>query len=169
MSKKPGKKLSEWTLVLLLLVGIGMGALIYRSTLPPEPAQCQLCDRPVHHPTAFSLVVKGRETWACCARCGLSIYRTGAEDVRQAVATDFPTGRRVPAERCVYVEGSDLTPCCAPHVIVTPEKLVGHRCFDRCYPSVIAFEAPGEAAKYATEHGGTIVSFETLIREVKRP
>lgn len=167
---KQGTKAWSPKAVLLAAVGaaaaLGLAAVLLRGG---KGSECELCLRPVHEPTAFSVEVGGREVWACCARCGLSIHREGEGRTARAVATDFPTGRRVPAESCVYVEGSDLAPCCSPETIVVGAKVACGKCFDRCYPSVIAFADPKEALAYAKEHGGTIVSFETLLRELKSP
>ncbi|MBI4583537.1 MAG: hypothetical protein HY717_05905 [Planctomycetes bacterium] len=157
-----------WLAVLALVVA-GAGAYLYLDRGLPEHHPCELCERPIHHETAFSLVVGGKEAWACCARCGLSLCRSGGGQVAAAIATDYPSGRRVNAERCVFVEGSDLAPCCSPNAIVVGEKTPCGKCFDRCYPSVIAFLNPKEALAFSREHGGRMVSFETLVREFKTP
>ena len=52
---------------------------------------------------------------------------------------------------------------------VVGEKVACGKCFDRCYPSVIAFAEAKEAFAYSQGHGGDIVSFETLAREVTKP
>ncbi|MBI1853899.1 MAG: hypothetical protein HYR85_26475 [Planctomycetes bacterium] len=159
-----------WLVVLLALLAIvGLG--IYRwsrTSAEREPAACEVCERPIHRATAFSINVDSREVWACCPRCGLSLARGDGDRPPQARATDYPTGRLVPADHCVFVEGADIAPCCSPDVIVGAEKVPTSKCFDRCYPSAIAFEKPQDAADYSRKHGGTIVSFETLFREVKK-
>ncbi len=155
--------------IAILLMAAGAGALLYLKRGASEPAECELCERPIHHATAFSLVVEGRKVWACCARCGLSIYSSKGDQVTAAMATDYPSGRRLEAERCVFVEGSGLTPCCSPAIIVVGEKTPCGKCFDRCSPSVIAFANPKEALAYTKEYGGIIVPFKTLVREFKNP
>jgi hypothetical protein len=158
-------------LVAIVAVAIaGGGVVAWRSCSSEnrEPADCQLCTRPIHRETAFSIAVDSRRVWACCPRCGLSIVRDAGDRPTRAHATDYATGRLVPAEACVYVEGADAMPCCSPNVIVGDEKFPTAKCYDRCFPSVIAFEKAADAADYAAHHGGTIVSFETLLREIKK-
>jgi hypothetical protein len=134
-----------------------------------EPPRCEMCDRPIHVPTAFSAVVDGHEIWACCPLCGFGSCHEHGAGVTDAKATDFATGRRVPAEQCAYVEGSDLTPCCSRSVDVGPEKVCRTRCFDRCFPSLIAFARTTDAQQFAREHGGTILSYEILMRRMQMP
>ena len=42
-------------------------------------------------------------------------------------------------------------------------------CYDRCFPSTIAFASPEEALQFSKEHGGTIVPCQTLTGEAKKP
>lgn len=148
-------------LIVLSAGAFGLLRIVFRTH-----HECELCERPIHPPTAFRAVVDGREVWTCCARCGLSTCAGGGR-VEEASATDYPTGRKVPAQSCVYVEGSDLTPCCSPEAIVDRDKITCGKCFDRCYPSVIAFSLPGEAIKFMQAHGGKLVGFETVLKELK--
>jgi hypothetical protein len=157
----------SWALSLTFLALLAI-PLVHFLRGSGEPDLCQLCERPIHHQTAFSAVLGGRKVWACCARCGLSFFRSGQE-VLSAEATDYATGNTVSAEKCVYVEGSLVAPCCSASVIIVGEKTSCGKCFDRCYPSVIAFASPEAAYSFSREHGGRIVSFGTLTREVPAP
>ena len=152
----------------VVLVSLGGGAFVWWKRSNPEPPRCEMCDRPIHRPTAFSAVVDGHRIWACCPKCGLSSCAKGKE-AKGLEATDYPSGKVVPAESCVYVVESDLTPCCSPEVIVDRDKVPCGRCFDRCSPSAIAFSDPEAARVFSKEHGGRIVPFETLVQELKRP
>jgi len=143
----------------VLFLGIG-GALAAFHLWPPRRPDCFLCRRPVHPPTAFSVTVDGKKIWACCPRCGCAAYHGAAQEPE---ATDYATGLRFPAEKCVYVCGSDLTPCCSPDVIVVGEKVPCCKCFDRCYPSAIAFASAKDALEFSSAHGGNIVPFERLL------
>ena len=148
---------------------LGAGGFAWWSRANPEPPLCGMCERPIHPPTAFSAVVDGRRIWACCPKCGLSMCSRGRE-ARGAEATDWPSGRTAPAEKCFYVVGSDLTPCCSPEVIVVSDgKVCCSRCFDRCSPSAIAFLDAKEAVSFAKDHGGRVVPYDTLVRELERP
>src|SRR5262249_38958122 len=106
-----------------------------------------------------------RVTWCCCPRCGLSLLAPGQEATAGAQASDYQTGRPLPAEQAVYVRGADVAPCCSPNIVVTDAKVHLEKCFDRCYPSVIAFAQPEAALAFVKRHGGEIVKFDTLLSE----
>ncbi len=162
------KNRRELVVLGLVLVALGGGAYTLWKRANPEPSRCEMCDRPIHPPTAFSAVVDGRRIWACCPKCGLSSCAKGGE-AKGLEATDYPSGKVLPAERCVYVVGSDLTPCCSPEFIVDRDKVPCGRCFDRCSPSAIAFADPEAARAFMKEHGGRTVPFEALVQELKQP
>ncbi len=149
----------------LVLAVLGAGAYAWWRHANPEPPDCQICRRPIHRPTAFSLVVDGRRIWACCPRCGLECAGTARPE--GARATDFVSGEVLPADRCAYVVGSDLTPCSAPAVLTDRDKVTCERCFDRCTPSAIAFREPAAALAFSRAHGGKVVSFDELAREAR--
>ncbi len=150
------------------IAALGGGAFAWWRYSNLEPLDCAMCQRPIHRPTAFSAMVDGRREWACCARCGLSIC-AGGRRAERPEATDYPSGKVLPAERCVYVVGSELTPCCSPETIVDPDKVPCGRCYDRCSPSAIAFAEAREALAFSKEHGGRIVPYDTLRREIGSP
>jgi hypothetical protein len=85
------------------------------------------------------------------------------------MATDYATGKRIPAEQCVYVEGSEIMPCCAPGSAPGRDGMPAVQCYDRCFPSTIAFASPEQALRFSKEHGGMIVPFQTLTDEAKKP
>ena len=152
----------------VVLAVLGGGAFAWWRWANPEPSLCEMCERPIHGATAFSAVVDGRRTWACCPKCGLSSCSKGRE-AKGLEATDFASGKVVPAERCVYVVESDVTPCCSPEVMVDRDKVACGRCFDRCYPSAVAFADPEAARAFAKAHGGRTVPFASLEKELRQP
>lgn len=161
---------NRWELVGLavVVVVLGCGVSALWNWVNPGPPRCEMCDRPIHRPTAFSAVVDGHRVWACCPKCGLSTCAGGGQ-ATGLEATDYASGKIVPAERCVYVVGSDLTPCCSAKVIVDRDRVPCWRCFDHCFPSAIAFSDPEAARAFSKDHGGRSVAFETLAQEMKRP
>jgi hypothetical protein len=156
--------------IVVVALAVGSAALVrvYRGPLR-EPAKCEVCQRMIDSQTAFSVMIEGRKVWACCPRCWLTFIRTSHGTAEQPTATDYVGGKMLPAEKCVFVEGSALTPCCGPGTMVGMEKTPAMACFDRCYPSVIAFAKPEEALAFTKEHGGKIISCQTLLDEAKNP
>ena len=142
---------------------------LYVLSKQEAPVQCQVCRRPIPAGTAFSSVEDEREVRFCCPRCWITSQRARDGKYRRPTATDYVSGKTVPAERCVYVEGGNISPCCAPMMTIGADKMPAVQCFDRCSPSTIAFADPQEALSFSKEHGGTIVSFQTLVDEAKKP
>jgi hypothetical protein len=158
----------ELVILFLILALLGGGAWILWEWANPKPPLCAMCERPIHVGTAFSAVVDGRTVWACCPKCGLSACSKGGE-MKSLEATDYPSGKAIPADRCVYVVGSDLTPCCSPQVMVDRDKVPCGLCFDRCSPSAIAFADPAAAQTFSKEHGGKAIPFAALVKEMRQP
>lgn len=163
-----GPKILGWTLATMIIAAIAAAIILLAVNRHPMP-ECRLCERPVHPRTAFSLDVGGRKSMACCPKCGLEMAREAGVKAANLEATDYTTGRPAPASSCLYVEGSRLVPCCSPNAIVVGEKVSCGKCFDRCYPSAIAFLDVKAAARFCKEQGGTILSFDTLRRQMERP
>jgi hypothetical protein len=160
------KNRRETLIIGVVLAALAAGAVVWIIKLRGEHRTCEMCARAIPARTAFSAVVNGEKIWTCCPRCGLS--SAGRGEVKDASATDFPTGRMVPADLCVFLEGSDLTPCCSPNTIVLGEKMVCEKCFDRCYPSLIAFADGQEALRFAREHGGRVLPFSSILEEGRK-
>jgi hypothetical protein len=162
-----------------LWVGVLIGAVVviavlglcwvYAQSKREEPPLCDACRRPVHKDTAFSVVVGGREVQYCCPRCWVTSLRVQNGKYQHPVATDYASKRRLPADQCVYVEGSNLMPCCGPNMTRGKDGVPAVECYDRCFPSTIAFASPEEALQFCKEHGGTIVPYQTLTDEAKKP
>jgi hypothetical protein len=151
-----------------VLAAVLLGAYrLYGWARDREASQCPLCHRPIHGDTAFSAVLDGRAVRVCCPRCWLTFLRMAGGTVQRPMATDYTTGKPVPAEECVYVEGSDDCPCCSANILVgTSDKVPAGQCFDRCLPSVIAFAQRDQAGAFSRRHGGAVVSYQTLLNEV---
>jgi hypothetical protein len=162
-----------------LWLGMLMGAVVvtaalglcylYAQSKPEEPPLCNACRRPIQEDTAFSVVVGGHEVHYCCPRCWVTSLRVQDGKDQRPTATDYTSRRRLPADQCVYVEGSNLMPCCGPNMTRGKDGVPAVECYDRCFPSTIAFASPEEALQFSKEHGGTIVPYQTLTDEAKKP
>jgi hypothetical protein len=155
-------------IALILIAAASAGFWLYRCgdlLGGSEPTQCELCARPIPKATAFGVAREAHLLWCCCPRCGLSLVAPGKDGTSGAQATDYETGRIVPADQAIYVRGADLAPCCSPNIVVTDSKVHLEKCFDRCYPSVIAFARPESALAFVKQHGGEMLKFDTLLSE----
>lgn len=142
---------------------------LYARFAHEEPPLCDICRRPIMPRTAFSVLADGHTVWYCCPRCWLSSQRVREGKFHQPVATDYASGKRIAAQKCVYLEGSDVTPCCSPNMTRGKDGMPAVECYDRCFPSTLAFASAEEALRFSKEHGGTIVPSQTLADEAKKP
>jgi hypothetical protein len=143
---------------LILAIGIGGYWAISRAVWERAPL-CSVCRRLIHPGHEFVLRLStGEHERTCCPRCGLHFRERASERVVAAWATDFVSGRRIEAERAVYVEGSDVMLCCRP----TPLRELGvvyERLWDRCLPSLIAFARDDEARAFQARYGGRVLTY----------
>ena len=154
------------SLLLILALGIG-GYVVVSRALRERAARCQVCSRPIHRGQMFVLQMSdGERERTCCPRCGLHVRLRVPERVRAAWATDFSSGRLIEAERAIYVEGSDVMTCCRPTPLREP-GIVYERHWDRCLPSLIAFERESDARAFQAEHGGRVLTYAESLASVR--
>lgn len=128
---------------------------------------CRACNREIHKDWAFTVTFKdGKKETLCCAKCGILEEMEKKSQVASVQATDFATGKPIPAEKAIYVWGSNMDHCPVPEkrdwTDVQPMRLA----WDRCIPSLIAFENRDLAAKFQSEHGGRLVDYSDSVRLV---
>lgn len=101
----------------------------------------------------------------CCARCGVHFLKTERRPVASLEVRDFDTAQPLDARSAIYVVGSDVTPCKDMHATSAPRDERGcclRPTYDRCLPSVLAFQARERAVEFSTQHGGSLASFDQL-------
>lgn len=149
---------------LVLAAAVLTGAAYWRSA---RPSVCRICDRPACRAMRFGLRTRwGWPVGACCPRCA-AIGMRNDPSLSAAYATDFATGKRTDAETAFYVEGSNAVLCHRPEAF--PGEVPGavnYTVYDRCLPSVLAFREKPQAEQFMKEHGGRLISFADLRREV---
>lgn len=146
----------------LTLVAV-VGTLIYSNVGPSD--RCDVCYRPLHRETYYRIHLTGGEALdVCCPRCGLR-FQEGRKDVAHTEVTDFESRKLVDAEKAFYVEGSPVHFCShAPR----EEDRSGTQyevAWDRCLPSLIAFETRAAAVNFQDQNGGAIKTYGELLRE----
>jgi hypothetical protein len=83
-------------------------------------------------------------------------------------ATDFNSGKNIPADQAIYLEGSDIMECCSTSGMRTDEGTIQDVHYDRCMPSLIAFSKRDEAESVRQKHGGRIITFDEAKQSVAR-
>ena len=152
--------------MLAVLLGLGYaGWRIFRSS---EPQVCQVCSRPIHaHSKTVGLVGDRREQF-CCPACALATHEQSGRAVRIVELTDYETSSPLAPSQAYIVRGSDVNTCAQQHGPGGPDKQPTHVHFDRCSPSLLAFVGRDAAARFASEHGGDVLSFSELAASYSR-
>jgi hypothetical protein len=152
------------TIVIALVAVLGIGLLAYRWEAPEHPAICQICQRVVSKQTAFHLDTSAGKIVACCPACAMHYILHHAGGVHQALATDFHSGRLIPAAQAYYDEGGDVQYCTAMQSPVDRgAEGVSTRVYDRCLPTLVAFKTPQEAEGYQQQHGGRVLNYQQAL------
>jgi nitrous oxide reductase accessory protein NosL len=80
--------------------------------------------------------------------------------------SDFFHRRRLDAPKAFYVEGSSVHLCCgemAPRRDAEGGQYVV--AWDRCLPSLVAFETREDAETFRRQNGGTLKTYAELLKE----
>jgi hypothetical protein len=153
---------------LMVVIGAGLvGYLVWTGRVAGGKPFCDICNRELRPGAGFiTVAANGAKHVACCPRCGLrSILNRGDHALE---ATDFAAGKRIPAARALYLEGSDIMECCETMGFRTDEGKYGEMQYDRCMPSLIAFSKREDAERVRREHGGKIITFAEAEQSVAR-
>jgi hypothetical protein len=131
-------------------------------------SSCTACKRELHPGWVFTLALKnGGQEKLCCAKCGILERLEKQSQVVSARATDYETGKTLPAEKAVYVYSSDLEHCAVPQKTDWTDHQHMHLAWDRCIPSLLAFETRAEAREFQGVHGGTVLDYNESVELVK--
>jgi hypothetical protein len=110
----------------------------------------------------------GSHQQTCCARCGARVVARDARPVASVTVRDFDTALPIAVERAVFVEGSDVHPCRG--IVSDPPRDERGCClkavYDRCEPSVVAFDSAEAAGRFMRRHGGTRTTWAALVAGV---
>lgn len=120
------------------------------ETAEERSLTCAYCTKPVEKRLEFTYKLRGgRTVKACCAHCGLLLYRSFKEENIEACMTwDFINSKPVSCFSAWYVIGSSAIPCCSP--------------------SAIAFASEEDAHRFAKGFGGAVVDFEGAVEGVEK-
>ncbi len=151
--------------ILFLIMTLASGACRYID-FAGEPL-CQVCRRPMHQATFYSIYLEGEENRVevCCPRCGL-YFQQGRDDVLRAEVADFDTGELVTARDATFVENSSVHLCCNQEFVQKDRSGRDYvLSWDRCLPSLVAFRYRQAAARFTLTKGGVIRSYDDLLAD----
>ena len=155
--------------LIAMAVLIGGALIVYRWEAPQSPELCQVCDRVISKQTAFRVDTATKAIHACCPACAMHYMLHHPDEVRKAWATDFNSGRAIPATSAYYDEGGDVQCCTRQHPAIerVPGQGVEMRVYDRCLPVLVAFASTDEAEAYRQQHGGRVVTFDQALEDTR--
>jgi hypothetical protein len=152
---------------ILVLSALGYGT--WRYVAERSRQSCKACARPVHAHMKTLAILDGKRATYCCPACALSEHQQSGKPVEVVELTDYLTNTSLKPETSFLVRNSDVNPCLQHHhpdVSANSQPLESH--FDRCSPSVLAFQDQKTAAGFAGEHGGQVVKFSEFAAEFQR-
>ena len=162
-------KLRDTLVTLLALAAIGLASYVaYRYETRPNPNFCNICNRPIHPGMSFLVQTDGHTERACCPRCGMHYALNHPGKDQRLWATDMNSGKMIPAETAYYDEGGNIN-YCATHgeAVQRQPQGVSVRDYDRCLPTLVAFQTRAEAETYQREHGGRVLNYAEALQSVK--
>jgi hypothetical protein len=162
-----GKRL-PFTILIIALV-IGAAWVIHRELTPAQPSDCEICGRMISKQVEFRIETSHGTIYACCPGCAMHHILNHPGEARKELATDFKSGRLIPARSAYYDLGGDVQYCTRrdPAIQRVPGQGVEMRVYDRCLPVLVAFASKNEAEAYRQQHGGRVVTFDQALAEVR--
>ncbi len=151
---------------ILALAGLGYSAWRYVQERGAE--SCQACMRPVHAHMKTVALVDGKREIFCCPACALSTHQQSGKPVQVVELTDYLNNTPLKPEDSYLVRNSDVNPCLQHHPAVGENNQPLESHFDRCSPSVLAFQDQRSAGAFANEHGGRVVKYSDFAAEFQR-
>ena len=151
---------------ILVLAGLGYSGWHYVNERSAQ--SCKACTRPVHSHMKTVAVLDGKRAVYCCPACALSEHQQSGKRVQVVEMTDYISNGPVKPESSFVVRNSDVNPCLQHHPAVGENNQPLQAHFDRCSPSVLAFQDQKSATAFSGEHGGQVVKFSDFASEYQR-
>jgi hypothetical protein len=155
--------------LIAILVVAGLGYSTWRFVAERSGQSCKACARPVHAHMKTVAILDGKRATYCCPACALSAHQQSGKPGQVVELTDYLNNTPLKPEDGYLVRNSDVNPCLQHHhpdVSENSQPLESH--FDRCSPSVLAFQDQKTASAFAGEHGGQVVKFSDFAAEFQR-
>jgi hypothetical protein len=150
-------------LVLAALIVIsGLSYAGWRIVRQRDAHSCAACERPIHVATRTVARINGKDFGYCCPACALSQQRQTGTRVNIVSLTDYERGSQLEPERAYLVRGSAVNSCLRQVTALGADKHPAHSDFDRCSPSLLAFQRKEAAEQFSREHGGHVLLYKNL-------
>jgi hypothetical protein len=151
--------------VVLIIVSISTFA-SQRYILRPQPTTCTYCQRPLRANLSVTAEINGKRAEVCCAHCAITDANQQHKPLKLVSVRDYPTGSKIAPASAWYVEGSRANACEHDAMQMNEMKGMQDLEFDRCSPGTFAFASKANAEAFVGQNGGSLLSFQELMREV---
>ena len=161
-----GRSVLASCVAILVLAGLGYAAWLFVNERSAQ--SCRACARPVHSHMRTVAVVDGKRANYCCPACALSEHLQSGKPVQVVELTDYISNTPLKPETSFVVRNGDVNPCLQHHPAVGADSQPLEPRFDRCSPSVLAFQDQKAAAAFAGERGGQVLKFSDFASQYQR-
>jgi hypothetical protein len=151
-------------LLLGVLVVLAVGCLGWAAFHSGDSQECYACKRAMHAHSKTVAVADGRTRQFCCPACALAQHEQSGRRIQITELTSYSTGKALAPEKAYVLKGSDINMCVTKPEIIDADKHPVGMHYDRCAPSMLAFERRSEAEQVARRHGGTVSPFAEAAR-----
>jgi hypothetical protein len=129
--------------------------------------ECGFCGRPLKKDLTVIAEVGGHRRHVCCARCAITEANQEKKPVRYIEVRDYPTGAALNPEKAFFVDASRAKACDHDMMMMDQTKRPQELAFDRCSPGTFAFARKEDADAFIAQNGGTILTLQQLMSEVR--
>lgn len=157
-------------LIVTAVAVAAVGAATYawmHYVLHPQPHECGYCLRPLHDNLRITAEIDGKRTDVCCPHCAITEANQQRKPLRLIAVHDYTTGKTIKPEEAWYVEGSSVMACQHDAMHMNEMKETQDLAFDRCSPGTFTFANKAGAQAFIAQNGGSLLSFQQLMQEVR--
>jgi hypothetical protein len=139
----------------------------FRFVARPRSVVCGYCMRPLHDNLMVTAEIDGKRAEVCCPRCAITEANQQQKPLRMITVHDYRTGKALSPETAWFVEGSRAMACNHDAMRMNEMKGTQELAFDRCSPGTFTFADKQQADAFTQANGGTVLSFQQLMREAR--
>ncbi len=168
LERPAGKKMSvrrtAFGISILVLMALAIAFVGWEVYTVSSDQFCTACEREIQSTSRTVGLAEGRKQVFCCPTCVIRQHIQTGTAARIVEFSDFDTGDSLRPDDAYLVEGSGLNYCLRGHTHMDENKQAGRLDFDRCSPSIFAFETRTKALRFQREHGGDVLRSDRLGR-----
>lgn len=161
-------RLKNLIFVIAFTIALGLGGWAWvHYIVHPKPIACSYSGRPLVTNLMVTAEINGQKKQLCCARCAITEANQKHARLRFLEVHDYSTAKALKPEVAWFVEGSRAMVCSHDAMRMNEMKGTEATAFDRCSPGTLAFINKRDADDFVAANGGSVLSFNQLMREAQ--